>query len=294
MSAPSLATCPWCARAVPAAALACPSCGAPAGASTHADEAGWVSLPGARDMAELTVGTAGCQISGTTVPVADFRLAQNDTVYFSHHVLLWKDPTVQVRAQSLKGAWKRLFAGLPLVMTEAHGPGHIAFSKDHPGEMIAVPLNAGQAIDVREHVFVVATGSVTYDWFQTGIWFQTRQGDDTETHYPIGMFMDRFTAGPQPGLLMLHGAGNLFVRTLAAGETILLKPNALLYKSPEVSMHLVIEQVSTSTGGLFGWASPWQRYFWLRLRGPGRVAIQSADKHHHETVHQVVSASPSA
>jgi len=249
-------------------------------------------MPGARDMAEIQIGASACQISGKVVPVADFRLAGRDSVYFSHHVLLWKDLPVQVRAQSLKGAWKRLFAGLPLVMAEAEGPGHIAFSKDAPGEMIAVPLNAGQAVDVREHVFVVATGSVAYDWFQTGIWFKTRSGDETETHFPVGPFMDRFSAGDKPGLLLLHGAGNLFVRTLGAGETILLKPNALLYKTPTVSMQLVIEQVKApSSGSLFGWGAPSARYFWLRLRGPGRVAIQSADKHHHESLDRVVAVS---
>ena len=55
---------------------------------------------------------------------------------------------------------------MPLVMTQAQGPGHIAFSRDAPGEMIALPLQPGQAVDVREHFFLVATANVTYDWFQ--------------------------------------------------------------------------------------------------------------------------------
>ena len=43
-------------------------------------------------MARLQFGQSHCQIEGTTVPVADFTLAQQDMVYFSHHVLLWTDP----------------------------------------------------------------------------------------------------------------------------------------------------------------------------------------------------------
>ena len=73
-------------------------------------------------------------------------------------------------------------------------------------------------------------GQVGYDWFNTNVWFQTRDGDDTETHYPLGMFKDRFGAGQQPGLLLLHAAGNAFVRGLAAGDSILVKPTALLFK----------------------------------------------------------------
>ena len=124
-----------------------------------------------------------------------------------------------------------MMAGMPLIMTQAHGPGHIAFSRDCPGEMIALPLQPGQSIDVREHLFLVATGDVSYDWFPTNIWFTTKEGDETETHYPIGMYMDRFTAHG-PGLLLLHAGGNVFVRTLAPGQTILVKPTAFLFKDP--------------------------------------------------------------
>ena len=44
-------------------------------------------------------------------------------------------------AMSLAKAWKRLFAGLPLIMTQATGPGRIAFSKDRPGEVFALPIS---------------------------------------------------------------------------------------------------------------------------------------------------------
>jgi uncharacterized protein (AIM24 family) len=152
------------------------------------------------------------------------------------------------------------------------GPGRIAFSKDKPGELIALPLQAGQSVDVREHVFMVATHSIAYDWFQSGIWFETHEDKNTEMHYPIGAFIDRFTAGAAPGLLLLHGAGNVFVRTLAAGQTILIKPTSLLFKDPTVRMHLHFEH----PGGTWrSWRAWGNRYLWLRLAGPGRIAVQS-------------------
>ncbi len=164
-------------------------------------ESGWAQLPGRKDMAKLHFGNSSCQIEGVYVPVADMNLAAGEGVYFTHHVLLWKDPQVNVTTMSLAGAWKRMFAGMPLIMTQAVGPGHIAFSKDDPGELIPVPLQPGQSLDVREHLFLAATGNVEYDWFQTGIWFTTQNGNETETHYPLGGFMDRFSAPRTPGLL---------------------------------------------------------------------------------------------
>ena len=106
---------------------------------------------------------------GGLCAIADFNLATGDSVYYAH-------------------------AGMPLIMTQAQGPGHIAFSCDAPGEMISVPIHPGQTIGVKEHLFLAATNTAGYDWFQTNIWFRSKSADDTETHYPVGMFMDRFSS----------------------------------------------------------------------------------------------------
>jgi uncharacterized protein (AIM24 family) len=268
--------CRWCGHTSDASRTSCPRCGAPVDVRAAITKSGWAELPAIKDMAKIQFGQSFCQIEGTYVPVADFKLAPGDGVYFTHHLLLWKDEQVQISNMSLAKGWKRLFAGLPLIMTQAHGPGRIAFSKDAPGELIALPLEAGQSVEVREHVFMIATSGVTYDWFQSGIWFTTRQGKETETHYPIGMFMDRFTAENGPGLLLLHGNGNVFVRDLGPGEQISIKPTSLLFKDPSVLMHLHLEYPRNM---LRSWRSWGNRYVWLRLAGPGRVAVQSHFEH---------------
>ncbi len=226
--------CPWCHSTVDSGQLSCPRCGAAIDAAQLVTRSGWAQLPGRKDMAKIQFGSSSCQIEGVYVPVADMNLSAQDSVYFTHHVLLWKDSNVNVTTMSLKGGWKRLFAGMPLIMTQAQGPGHIAFSKDNPGELISIPLQPGQTLDVREHLFLAATSNVEYDWFQTGVWFRTQSGNDTETHYPIGAYMDRFFAPQTPGLLLLHAGGNVFVRDLGPGQTILVKPTALLFKDPTV------------------------------------------------------------
>ncbi|PWT89377.1 MAG: hypothetical protein C5B54_09010 [Acidobacteria bacterium] len=292
ISAPAVSrsyTCGWCGRQSEGTDRTCPACGASIDVQEVITKSGWHELPPIQDMAKIEFGRSSCQIEGTYVPVADMNLAGDDGVYFAHHVLLWKDPQVAVTAMSLKGAWKRMLAGMPLIMTQAHGPGHIAFSKDAPGEMIALPLQPGQQVDVREHVFMVATTQVTYDWIDSGIWFTTGSGKERETHYPLGVFMDRFSSNNQPGLLLLHGHGNVFVRKLARNETILVKPTALLFKDIAVGMQLHFEKPS---GTWQSWRSWGERHLWLRLFGPGRIAVESAYGHFHDPGYSLSDSSP--
>jgi uncharacterized protein (AIM24 family) len=270
-------TCHWCGTVSDGTSLSCPSCGATINVEAIVTPTGWTEMPGRKDMAKLQIGKSSCQIEGLYVPVADFNLAPEDGLYFAHHVLLWKEMAVNVSMMSMKNAWKRAFAGMPIFMTQAKGPGHIAFSRDLPGELLALPLQPGQAVDVREHFLLVATDQVDYTWTNSNIWFTTRvqHGDETEyeTHYPLGMFLDRFYAPKMPGLVLLHASGNVFVRTLQAGQSIYIKPTALIFKDPTVSMQLHFEN-PRSQWNL--WMSYNQRYLWLRVTGPGRIAIQSA------------------
>ena len=119
-------TCPYCNAAGDGTALSCPGCGAPVDVRRIVSPAAWTKVAGQKDMARFDFGKSSCQIEGTYVPVADVRLAQGDGVYFAHHVLLWMDTAVQVSAMSLKGAFKRMLAGMPIVMTQAQGPGRVA------------------------------------------------------------------------------------------------------------------------------------------------------------------------
>jgi len=266
-------TCPFCRMASAGDATACPHCGAPVDVRLKVSDSGWVEQPPIRDMARIRFNRSTCQISGAYVPVAEMGLDGDDWVYFSHHVLLHTDPRVRMENMPLKGGWKRMRAGLPLVMMRAQGPGHIAFSADEPGETLAVPLNSGWGIDVVEHRFLVATGNVGYQWDNANVWFTTRDGDDEEWHYPVGRTMDRFTATGAPGLLLLHAPGNTFIRDLAPRERILVQPSGLIYKDMSVRMFLHFEYPH----GQYWFSSA--RYeaktAWLTLEGPGRIAVQS-------------------
>jgi uncharacterized protein (AIM24 family) len=266
-------TCPYCRTPSGGGGTTCPHCGAPVDVRLRISDSGWVEQPPIRDMARIRFSRSTCQISGTYVPVAEMGLHDDDWVYFSHHSLLHTDPKVRLGNLPMRGAWKRMRAGLPLIMMRAQGPGHIAFSADEPGETLAVPLRPGQAIDVVEHRFLVATGNVEYQWENSNVWFTTKDGDETETHYPIGQTLDRFTAAGSNGLLLLHGPGNTFIRDLGQGERILVQPGGLIWKDRTVRMFLHFEY----PGGSY-WFSSARRQaktVWLTLQGPGRIAVQS-------------------
>ena len=264
-------TCTWCdaLSIIDGKDTSCPACGAQINVKAIVDDSGWTELPPIRDMSRLQTGSSICQIEGSYVPVADFNLAAHDHVYFNHHVLLWKDMQAHIKTSKITGWFRRWLAGLPIVMVEAHGPGRVAFSRDAPGEIVALPLHPGQSVDVREGLFLVATGNVQYDWIRSSVWYRTEEG----IAYPLGRLMDRFVAPEKPGLLLLHAEGNCFVRKLDGTQKIYVKPPALVYKDSTVRATLHIEHPRNYN---YVWS---RRYVWLCLSGTGRIAIQSAFSH---------------
>lgn len=273
-TAPPAYICRYCRQPSDASGASCPNCGAAIDVRELKSDSGWIEQPAVRDMARIQFGTSTAQIEGTYVPVVDFNLKPPSSIYFSHHTLLWAEPSVTMTNMAMAGGWKRVRAGLPLVMMQASGPGHIALSDDAPGEVVAVPLQQGQAIHVPEHRFLTATEAVNYSWQQSGVWFQTGTGDDKELHYPVGYNIDVFHAQSGPGLLLLHSPGNSFLRDLGPGEHICIQPTALLYKDLSVNMSLHIEYPNTQGSNMWT-SSRALRTVWLRLVGPGRVAVQS-------------------
>lgn len=281
-------TCPYCRIPSDGSSGTCPHCGAPIDVRERVSDSGWIEQPPIRDMARIQFNRSTCQISGTYVPVAEMNLHNEDWIYFSHHVLLHTDSQVQLDTMKMKGGWNRMRAGMPLVMMTARGPGHMALSADHPGDTLAVPLPANHAIDVAEHRFLAATGNVGYQWLKAHVWYATGDPNDRnerEYHYPVGRFLDKFTAHDGHGLLLLHAPGNVFVRDLAAGQHILIQPGAFLWKDPSVLMNLHIEYPR----GNYWWSSArWEaKSVWMSLRGPGRVAVSSVFERP-ETVGQIV------
>ena len=266
--------CPTCQAPLVPGAKFCANCGAPAPQLTQIG-AYAEPIPESDNPKEpIVVGDMSIKVEGELVPLVDVELGTQQTVYFEHHILLWKQPSVTLGFMGLQNAGKRFFSGLQIFISTAAGPGNIAFSREAPGQVVALRLAAGQSVDVREHQFLLATSNVAYDFYwQTGIAnvFFSR----------TGLFIDRFTA-KAPGVVLLHGYGNVFEKTLQPGEMLDVEPGAWLWKDTNVRMDTVSVLSSQGAGGFLGALGAFVGGAALQLNrfyGPGRVGLQSMTYH---------------
>jgi len=258
--------CQWCQSLNEKTALACRQCGAPLDVRNLISESGWREAPRIRDMTEIHFSSSTCQVEGEIVPVAEINLSAGDAIFFEHHVMLWKDETVPLTLMQLPGGLKRAFAGMPFLISVASGPGRIAFSRDATGELVVLPLHPGMEVDVREHAFLLSSHQIQYSFIRI-------KGLANILFGGQGMYMDRFVTAGSPGVIILHGYGNVFERTLAPGESIMLEPGAFLYKDSSVTMDVEFQKLGS---GFFGTTT----MSLARMTGPGRVGIQSMYVHH--------------
>ena len=257
--------CQWCKAQNEPERTSCSTCGAPLDKKNLVSDSGWSEAPRLRDMTEFRFSNSTCQVEGEIVPVAELALAQGDAVFFEHHVMLWKEPHVPMAAMNTGGGMKRTLGGMPHILSIAQGPGRIAFSRDAAGEIVVLPLHPGMELDVREHAFLIGTHSINYSFVRI-------KGLANVLHGGSGMYMDRFITQQYPGLLLLHGYGNVFQKTLQAGEKILIEPGGFLYKDSSVTMNTVQQNIRT---GMMR-----HGMYLAEMTGPGRVGIQSMYVHH--------------
>ena len=258
--------CGWCHAQNQPGTTSCQTCGAPLDEKDKVSDSGWREAPRLRDMTEFRFSGSTCQVEGELVPVAEINLHPQDGLYFEHHVLLWKDETVPLSSMNTGGGMKRSIGGMPHIVTVANGPGRIAFSRNAPGELVVLPLHPGMELDVREHAFLVASHSIQYSFIRI-------KGLVNLLHGGNGMYIDRFVTTGYPGMLLLHGNGDVLERTLRPGEKILVEPGGLLYKDSTVQMQAA--QMPLKTGMMR------HGMYLAEMTGPGRVGIQSMYVHHH-------------
>jgi uncharacterized protein (AIM24 family) len=206
------------------------------------------------------------RVEGELVPVLHLQLDGTTRVFFEHHVVLWKDPELQIGLHPMAKGFKRVIAGMPIFMTEAQSVGEIAFSRDTPGHVLALHLQPGQSIQVREHQLLAATGDVDYTYNRI-------KGVSNMLLGGSGFFVDRFAAQAQEGIVWLHGFGNVFEKQLEPGEAIDVESGGWVYRDAQVDMQQKVYGLKT---GVFGGSG---NLVFNRFTGPGRVGIQSGYEH---------------
>ncbi len=233
--------CQWCHAHNLPDARSCDRCGAPLDERDRVSDAGWRQAPRLRDLTQIHFGSSTVQVDGDMVPVAELALDAADSVFFEHHAMLWKDETVPMSVMDTPGGAKRLLGDLPFVLSVARGPGHIALSRDAAGELVVLPIDGTAAVELRGHALLVASGTMSYS-------FSKVPGLKTALLSGTGLYMDRFEAAGNPGVIVVHGFGNVFERTLAEGESIHVEPGGFLYKDASVSIDMVSVDLATVEG----------------------------------------------
>lgn len=211
-----------------------------------------------------TYGGVTYHLEGELVPVLTIEI-EHTSIYFEHHVLFWKHPTVEINVRPTKGGMKRMIAGMPLFVTQAVGKGTIAFSRDGAGQILPIHMHPGMELHVREHQFLAATDTLDYT-------YERVKGVSNILLGGTGFFIDKFIAREE-GILWLHGYGNVFEYTLQPGEVIDVEPGAWLFKDPSVKMETIVQRLST---GFFAAMNLMVN----RFTGPGKIGLQSMYIHY--------------
>jgi uncharacterized protein (AIM24 family) len=203
-------------------------------------------------------------IDGELVPVLRLELG-GQSVYFEHHLLLWKDPTVTVGPKAFSRPFKRNRGTLPIFMAEAKGTGRVALSHDAVGQVVAVALKAGDTLDVREHQLLAATAAVQFE-------SATDSAVKSLLFGHAEFVIDHFACPQGEGVLWLRSHGNLFEQQLGPGEQFDVDPGAWIYKDRAVKKETIFMSMSA---GLQRGAN----MTLTRFTGPGRVGFQSLCLH---------------
>ncbi len=215
-------------------------------------------------------------IHGDDMQFVEVELDPGESAVAEAGAMMYKPPAIQMETvfgdgvqqggfmDKLLGAGKRLLTGESLFMTvfthTGSGKARVAFAAPYPGTIIPVALaEMGGTLICQKDSFLCAARGVSI-----GIYFQRRIL--TGLFGGEGFVMQKLDGD---GLAFLHAGGTVTERQLAPAETLNVDTGCLVAMEPTVDFDL--EQVGGIKSALFGG----EGLFFARLRGPGRIWIQS-------------------
>lgn len=217
------------------------------------------------------------RISGDDMQFVEIELDPNEAVLAEAGSMMFMDDGIEMQTifgdgseqnrgflGSLLGAGTRILTGESLFMTvyanRTPQKRRVAFGAPYPGKILPMDLgNLGGELIAQKDSFLCAAKGVSI-----GIAFQKRLG--AGLFGGEGFIMQRLRGD---GLAFVHAGGTLYERTLAPGETLRVDTGCLVALQPSVDYD--IEFVGGIKTALFGG----EGLFFARLRGPGKVWLQS-------------------
>ena len=209
------------------------------------------------------------RILGTTMPVLEVQLDPNESVFSESGELSWMTGSIQMTTHTqmgggggIFGALKRVAGGGSLFMTEYRAMqyrGEVSFATKVPGHIMPVELGQGPEYMVHRHGFLCATPQVTI-----GVGFQQSLGAGI---FGGNGFLLQKVGGQ--GTAWLELSGELIVKNLAPGETLLVHPGHV--GAFQTSVGFQITMVPGIKNMIFGGDG----IFLAVMTGPGAVWLQT-------------------
>ncbi len=217
------------------------------------------------------------EISGQEMQFVTIELDPGESAIAEAGAMMMKDPQIHMDTifgdgskqqtgffGSIMGAGKRLLTGESLFMTvfthEGQGKARVAFAAPYPGTVIPFHLSdIGGTLIAQKDAFLCAAKGVS-----VGIAFQRRVM--TGLFGGEGFIMQKLEGD---GFAFIHCGGCVVERELADGEEIHIDTGCVAAYTAGIDFDL--ERAGSVKSMIFGG----EGVFFARLRGPGKVWIQS-------------------
>ena len=218
------------------------------------------------------------EIKGQELQFVEIELDSGESAVAEAGAMVWKDAGVGMTTVfgdgsgdggggfmgKLLGAGKRLVTGESLFTTvfthNGSGKAKVAFSAPVPGAILPIKLSdVGGTLICQKDSFLAAAKGVAI-----GIQFQRKVM--TGLFGGEGFIMQKLDGD---GWVFVQMGGTIVERTLSAGEEIHVDTGCLAAYTPSVDFDLV------TAGGVKSMIFGGEGMFFARLRGPGKVWIQS-------------------
>ena len=218
------------------------------------------------------------EIKGQELQFIEIELDPGESAVAEAGALVWKDASIDMTTVfgdgsggsdqgfmgKLLGAGKRLVTGESLFTTvfthQGRGKARVAFASPTPGAILPLKLDQyGGCIICQKDSFLAAAKGVSI-----GIHFQRRVM--TGLFGGEGFIMQKLDGD---GWVFVQMGGMVVERELRAGEELHVDTGCLAAFTPSVSFDLI------TVGGIKSMIFAGEGVFFARLRGPGKVWIQS-------------------
>lgn len=218
------------------------------------------------------------EIKGQELQFLEIELDPGESAVAEAGALVWKDSAVGMTTVfgdgsaadhsgfmgKLLGAGKRLVTGESLFTTvfthNGHGKARVAFASPTPGAILPIKLSdLGGTLICQKDSFLAAARGVSI-----GVAFQRKVM--TGLFGGEGFIMQKLDGD---GWVFVQMGGTLVERELAPGQELHVDTGCLAAYTPSVDFDLV------TAGGVKSVLFGGEGLFFARLRGPGKVWIQS-------------------